>query len=256
MILTRLNSLMKTGLMWIYSYKCCKKSIIRSSQDTVNLIKKTHKSVIRYGDGEFFLMSGHSIHYQEYRPELSKCLKDIILDYTADSNKYLLCMPKYYFECTGLDIIKSRVLFRSWTRPRFMFKYDFDKYRIEYGDAFMFADGNADIYEEIWNDSDIKSVVFVHNKKKYADYFAEKYNKKVCYVEIPSRNAFNAADFILKNILKAYNSNGADLVLISAGPCAKYLVWKLSDKGVWAIDTGHCWDEPLNKGRIGGCECF
>lgn len=36
------------------------------------------------------------------------------------------------------------------------------------------------------------------------------------------------------------------MVLISAGPCGKVIVFRLKNVGVQVIDTGHCWDDPLH----------
>ena len=35
------------------------------------------------------------------------------------------------------------------------------------------------------------------------------------------------------------------MLTISAGPAGKVLVYRLSKRGYWCIDAGHCWDDPL-----------
>lgn len=245
MLLKRFHSLLVSGLMWIYAYNCCIKSRILSPEDTVNIIKKEKKSVIRYGDGEFYLLNGNSIHYQSYSVLLKKCLYDIVEEYKSNKNIFILCMPKHYFECKGMEIMKSKTIFRSWVRPRFMFKTRYDSDGLEYGDAFLFAETNRKIYEKIWSGNDINSIIFVHNSQIYADKFSRTYNKNVFFIEVPSRDAFDAVDTITDDILKLHRIHNSDIVLISAGPCAKVIVWNLSKKGIWAIDTGHCWDEPI-----------
>ncbi len=245
MILKRIYSFLISGLMWVYAYKCCIKSRIISSEETARLVIENKKSVIRFGDGEFFLLNGNSIHFQSHSRELANYLYNIVNDYRSNKNLYLLCMPKHYFECKGIEIMKNRVVFRSWVRPRFMFKKMYDKESIEYGDAFLFAEKNRKIYEKIWNRNTIKTVIFVHNNQIYADRFSNIYGKTVYFLKVPSENAFEKVDAIMDDILKLYYKYNSDIVLISAGPCAKILVWNLSKKGIWAIDTGHCWDDPI-----------
>lgn len=246
MIVLKVKALIQTMYYWIKSVHCIKKSIILSSEETVRYILDNKKSLIRYGDGEFYLMDGNSIHYQKYTEELRDVLYDIVMSYiqnTADS-KYLLCMPKRYFECTGFHLLRGKVYIRSWVRPRYVFseKYDLP---VNYGDAFLFTKENTAVYERIWNHQQVRKVLFVHNDEKYANSFADLYKKEVFFIKIPAADAFERREVILTDIINTVQNNSADMVLISAGPCAKYLVQRLAAMGIWAIDTGHCWDEPL-----------
>lgn len=53
---------------------------VLNATETINYIKSNEKiSVIRFGDGEFDLIRGKSIPYQDYVPALSHRMKKIIL---------------------------------------------------------------------------------------------------------------------------------------------------------------------------------
>lgn len=246
MIIKRIIALSKTIIYWFKTIKCVRRSIILDAQDTVEYIVKNKKSLIRYGDGEFYIMEENSIHYQEYSDSLKEILINIIEDYLDKPNEkeYFLCMPKRYFECSGFKLLQKKIYIISWVKPRYIFSKRYDR-NVTYGDAFLFAKGNEKIYEKIWESNEIQRVVFVHNEKKYASDFAKRYRKNVAYIPIVSQNVFENAGAILEKIVESVIRNRADIVLISAGPCAKYLVMRLSEMGIWAIDTGHCWDEPL-----------
>lgn len=242
-MLKRIKAWGMTAYMWIRSFRPIKKATILSAEETVNKVISEHISLVRFGDGEFFLIDGNNIHYQIYSSLLAQYLDEIVVTYNRGiSGKYLLCMPKYYFECTGFGILKNRLLIRSWVRPRYLYKKKYDANTI-FGDAFLFQKENESIYSKIWNRDAIKHVIFVHNNYRYAKEFSKKYCKEVTYIAIPSKNAFDVRYNILEEIIE--KADNADVVLISAGPCSKYLIVKLAERGIWAIDTGHCWDEPL-----------
>lgn len=48
-------------------------------QSTLDEILQKHASLVRFGDGEFDLIRGQGIPYQDYRPDLAKQMKAIIL---------------------------------------------------------------------------------------------------------------------------------------------------------------------------------
>ena len=245
MIIGKIKSIAKTLIMWLLTLNGMKNSTILDAEKTVEYCLKYRKSLIRYGDGEFFLMNGNDIHYQKSSAELANDLKDIIEKYKGMESSYLLCMPKKYFECSGFKIIKDRVLIRSWVKPRFEFIKKYDAAAKIYGDAFTFAYGNDYIYSKLFNYQETTKIVFVHNNQKYAKLFEEEYHKKVFFIKVPNSDAFDLVGELVKEIKDVFYKSDADQVLISAGPAAKIIVRELSKEGIWAIDTGHCWDAPL-----------
>lgn len=239
----RVKAWFETIYMWLFSFKCCKKSQIMNSKETIDYAINNRKTIIRYGDGEFFLMHGDSIHYQIASESLMTMLKKVIDEYCDFETEYMLCLPNKYFMTSGWKLISKRVLMRSWVRPRYIFRKKYDKENVIYGDAFLFSKENVKEYDRLFDSLKGNRVVFVHNNKQYADLFEEKYNIQTIFVHVPAMNAYEKKETILNDVLKIVKKN--DVVLISAGPCAKYLAYELAKKKIWTIDTGHCWDEPL-----------
>lgn len=233
----------------LYQFLCSYKGAVHagflSDDECVDDILLKRKSFIRYGDGEFDIIEGKSIHYQEYDPNLAKCLDKIIHEYLDNSDEcnYLVGMPREYFNRKGLFMLHSRQLMSCWSHARYFFKKNYDV-DVQYGNAHLFAKGNEIIYEKIWKESPLKKIVFVHNDRKWAERFENQYKIRCEYVGIPKENAYMSLDDIYKNIIK-YSDKETTMILISAGPCGKVLTYLLSKEGYWAIDTGHCWDEPL-----------
>lgn len=69
------------------------------------------------------------------------------------------------------------------------------------------------------------------------------------YVEVPNRDSYKVIDKIEEEIISIYDDNQLQkndtAILISAGPMAKVLVYRLASNGYFALDCGHIWDDPL-----------
>lgn len=219
-----------------------------SIEELIDHIVGERKSLIRYGDGEFDVIEGKSIHYQEFEPGLSKKLDEIIEEYIQceEAAGFILAMPALFINCSGFRILFSRLRLSCWSHARFLFHNRYDR-NVHYGDAFLFSRENEKSYRRIWIEPDIDKIIFVHNNSKYAREFEETYGLETVFVQIPPQNAYEKADAILQEIKEKAAFDKNVMVLISAGPCGKILAYELAGAGIWAIDTGHCWDEPLDK---------
>ena len=63
-----------TRILYIFN----KPPKVINSIDSLKKINNEKLSISRYGDGEFFIMSGKSIKFQEYDPTLASRLKEIL----------------------------------------------------------------------------------------------------------------------------------------------------------------------------------
>ena len=247
------NNYIKRICIWVNvlddffkSFKGCSAKIL-NSEETVKYILDNKKSIIRLGDGEFNILNGKDISYQKYSKQLKEELNNVLELYFKSKGdcEYLLCVPKYFMECSGFKLMKKRIYIASWAYSREQFQKNFPQ-DILYGDAFLFKRENEEIYEKIWVNSNYKTCVFIHNDKKYAEKFENEYNIKTKFIKINSRNAYEQINDIKLKVLDYINEDRKNvIVLISAGPAGKILVKDLSRKGIFSIDTGHCWDNPL-----------
>lgn len=237
---------LKSIVQYIAAFSGAKNSIFITQEDMIDFIVKNNLSLIRFGDGEFCILERKDIHYQCYSKELAICLDNIIKEYidSCGASRYCVGMPSFWLKVNALFLLKKRVYFSCWTHTRYFFKKRYDK-NVVYTDAFLFKRNNEAVYEKLWVNKGIQKIIFVHNDKKYALDFERKYGITTVFVQIPYINAFESKDEILKNILAYSDRNQNQLILVSAGPCGKVLVYELCNMGFRAIDTGHCWDNPL-----------
>ena len=212
------------------------KARILTSEETVDMIVKSGKSLIRFGDGEFGIFNGRSISYQDCSQKLIDEFKNIKKDYEEQKDcNYIVAVPKRFFEVTGFKLLWKRKYIASWSQARADFLKYFNQ-SIVYGDAFLFKKTN-------------NNIIFIHNNSIYADYFKNKYKKNVYFIKCPNRNAYEVIEDIIDQIKNAIDNNGFDKsnlgIVISCGPAGKVLVRHFSNMGFLCVDTGHCWDEPL-----------
>lgn len=224
------------------------KAEILSPEETVDIVLKQNKSIIRLGDGEFNILNGKDILYQKYSISLEKAIRNILKEYFIKSKdcKYIVCVPKFFMSCNGIKLIKKRVYISSWSYSRKVFQREFPQ-DIVYGDAFLFAKQNKKTYEKLWKKADKNKCIFIHNNEKYARDFEKNYEIPTSFIKINEKNAYEEIERIEKEtIQKIEETNEKDvIVIISAGPAGKVLVYDLTNKGILAIDAGHCWDDPL-----------
>lgn len=219
-----------------------------NTKQTIEKIIKENKSIIRFGDGEFrILLNKKAIEYQEYDENLRKELKKIV-EGCETNNKYILALPSSMFTKSILWYLKNnKIYIDCFGAYRFYFRYCMSR-KCVYGDAFCFSKGNEKLYSSLWKKSDI--VIFVHNNEEYAKKFYNQYGIKTEYIQIPSKNAYSQIENIMANIKKKIKELPVECnykVLISAGPAAKPIVYRLLEDNIVAYDTGHCWDDPLTN---------
>lgn len=235
---------------FIYTFFGIKANIV-SSRETVNIILNERKSLIRLGDGEFGIYRGKNIHYQCWSKQLENEFIKIKKDYEMQEEKlnFLLAVPKRFMSIPGWILMKKRVYISSWAQSRYDYKKNWN-HSICYGDSFIFEKKNREIYKKIWSDDKTpKHIIFIHNNKKFADLFETTYSKKVEFIKCPTQNAYEKINFLEKQVFEIIEKNNWDknnvMIVVSAGPAGKVLIYHLCKKGIWGIDAGHCWDEPL-----------
>lgn len=246
----KIKILFRLTFDFLLSFRGTKKAHFLSVEDTVRECIDQQKSIIRFGDGDFNVMRGWGESYQRSYPELTEFLEAIIRDYVRypETCPYILCMPGDFLKCSGLRILKRRSYLISWPPTRRYFKQCFDM-PVTYGDAFLFAVEYKDLYQQIWHQRNIAHIVFVNSDESAYKEFQQTVFCPVSYVPIPSTDAFSSMDIILGEILSKINEKARanTMVLISAGPCANVLVYALGARKIRAIDTGHCFRNPLHK---------
>lgn len=211
-------------------------------QETIHFITDNHLSTARFGDGEFELIQGQDIPFQQNSEDLRHRLEEVL--YTNSNKEFLVCLPDVF---SDMDKYKPQSA-AFWKEKKEKFKGIFEKLNKNnvYGSAFMsrpYMDlidksksaGYFNQLKDLWFMRDILIVEGSNTRSgRGNDLFdgARSVERIIC----PPNNAFDKID----EIEQAIRELGKDkLVLLMLGPTAKIVAYDLYKEGLWLVDLGH-----------------
>lgn len=234
---------------------------------TIDQITKQNKSISRFGDGEYTLIWGKSLGFQDYDENLCKRLKEVL---TSNRDGLLVCLPVNFNNTNGLTL-KAKIFIRAFVSNNY--KKIIETTQNGHGDNRIFGSSTftrfyIDYYNKcdfvirekinriksIWEQKDIYIIegrfsrcgvgndIFKNAKSKH---------RIIC----PSTNAFSKYDEILGKAQSVIPKSDDVIVLIMLGPTATVLAYDLSLLGYHAIDLGHMdieyeWFRNGNKKKV------
>lgn len=217
---------------------------ILPAEAALEQICKKHKSLVRFGDGEFELMHmKNRPRFQTVNEELAYRLREVL----RSSNEDILIAIadnygslKRYTQEAAEDI---RTYMSPAVRQEHMGLLDLNK---TYYDAFfsrpyiIYKDKeNAGIrfkaLKQIWKDQDVLIVEGNQTRMGVGNDLLDA-ARSVRRIVAPNENAFSKYREILSYVKEVATN---ELILIALGPTATVLAYDLSLAGLWAIDIGH-----------------
>lgn len=217
------------------------KPIIKNTDETIYEIIHSKKSISRLGDGEFTLIFGHSIPFQDWNEELANRLKQIL-----HSDDDILIGINYDYWNVNNELYKVSLKFMNTYAAKNLQKVTnlLKKNKIYYRSDFTSIYASTPNYnfkkyfediQKIWQDKDVIIVCGkdVFSKLQY-NYFENA--KSINYIYAPAKNAFLEYNNILKRC-KKINKN--KLIISILGPTATVLSYDLMRLGYQALDLGH-----------------
>lgn len=220
---------------------------VLGQKESVAKIIRDKCSVVRYGDGEFNLMFGRAIGFQEYTPEIAARLTEVL---QSDDPSILVGIPDRFGSLADVDA-QSRAYWRTFMAKNRTQIYKYLNFEQTYADACFTAHAiepdnenapkdEAEIeayYNEIrkiWDGRDITIIrgegteIFQHDIYDNA--------KSVNYIYGPKAHAFRDYDRLLAEA-KAQPKDC--LMIVVLGPTATVLAYDLAKAGYQALDIGH-----------------
>lgn len=226
---------------------CCiyKSPIVMGNEETINKILNDRCSISRFGDGEFFLLTGKKgFDFQKRNAELSKRLLEVL---KSNESGLLIGIPKVF---QNSDLKMRTAESKKWWKNYLIdnrelwYKY-LDKDKIYYNTNFtrnyiaLKDKSRCDKYfnnvRQIWNDREVIIVEGEFSRLGVKNNLFDN-AKSINRILAPNENAFDKYDLILKEILK---QNKEKLILIALGPTATVLAYDLYKNGYQAVDIGH-----------------
>ena len=218
---------------------------IKSVDETLDKILEAKCSLSRFGDGEFGIMNGSRIHFQNRSPKLALRLKEVI---ASDISKLLIGLPDC-FGCLDNHLPAVVNFWRKWMSKKRAMAYSYlDMNRIYYN-AFLTRPyimlqkteehykNCSDYFEKIKKIWAQRDVVICEGQGTRFGMFNDMLGnaKSISRILCPARSAFDKYD----DILSAFNNISHDkLILAALGPTATVLAYDLCNAGYQVIDIG------------------
>jgi len=218
---------------------------IKTVDETLDKILRDKCSLARFGDGEFSIMNGGRINFQNRSPELASRLKEVI---ASDVPNLLIAVPPAFGSLHNY-LPEVTKFWRKWMSRKRKMAYSYlDMNRVYYNAFFtrvyIMFDKTDELYEycgdyfekikKVWAG---REVVICEGQATRFGMFNDLLDgvKSVSRILCPARSAFDKYD----EILAAFNDISSDkLVLTALGPTATVLTYDLCRKGYQAIDIG------------------
>lgn len=216
---------------------------IMSISETIDYMRKPGNCIVRFGDGEFMIMSNKDIDFQEKNIKLSEMLTRTINELQLKT--LLICLPEPLRSLKNVKKESRRIWKLNIFLNRKVYSKNYNK-KYYYGNAFVSrpymtykSKNEADeaFYRllHLFKDKDILIVEGKFSRSGVGNNMFAK-AKSVQRIICPASNAFQEYDRILE-ATKKYGKNR--LILVALGPTAKPLIFQLAQEGYWALDIGH-----------------
>ena len=217
---------------------------IKTPEETLDKLINENCSISRLGDGEFDLIWGIDIQYQNVNDKLVKKLREILesnedklliginnafdLDYINKYNDF----AKNYWK-GWLKDNKYRVL-KLLSKKKQYYSALISRFYIDYEDKSSVSE-YVEKLKKLWDKKDVLVVEGEFSRLGVGNDLFNNMNS-IQRIICPSENAFDEYDEIFEKILE-YGKN--KLILLALGPTATVLAYDLYKVGYRAIDIGH-----------------
>lgn len=217
---------------------------ILSFEATINEIILNKKSISRFGDGEFRLLTKErGIYFQNLNDKIAERLHDVL---NSNLPNHLVCIPsslktrenlkrevKVHWlnfinqkgKAIALSIEKQDNIFGDALITRFYLDYKNTHEVLR----------KVNSLKKIWENRDLLIVEGEFSRLGIGNDFFNN-AKSIERILCPSTNAFEKYEEILE-ASKKFGRN--KLVIIALGPTATILVYDLAKENYWALDLGH-----------------
>ncbi len=216
---------------------------VKGIEDTIKTILKNNASLIRFGDGELYIMKGGHLGFQQKNQELANRLWQIFKENSTP--KRLICIQGII---NGFSKLFKPEVINHWKKHLYVYGPIYSKYRkdlnnydtcstrlySQYLDK-KFAIPYFNLWKDVWKN---REILIIEGKQTRFGINNNLLDTATCIKRIlcPAENAFDKYDLIKESAIK-YGQN--KLILIALGPTATILSYDLSDFGYQAIDIGH-----------------
>lgn len=215
-----------------------------NSKQTIETLANSNYSLCRLGDGEFNLMFGNNIPFQQYSEGISQRLKEVL---SSNDENIMICITNLFASienATKWTKAFSRTFYGKHNKAILNLLNSNQQY-YDAGATCLYINTESSFqvdyenhfnsFKNMWKGKDIAIICgeSVFDKIKF-NIFDDA--NSIEYIKAPSLNAYNQYSEILS---QAQSVSKNKLILIILGPTATVLAYDLSKLGYRALDIGH-----------------
>ena len=214
---------------------------IATRESTIDKIISDNLSVSRFGDGEYDIIQGKSLKFQEYNGQLAKKL-NIVLNSNLDN--HLVCLPDIYSGTKKLrkdsatfakvTAVNSAPLLNKLEASKLYGNANITRFYITLKKRFRDHTYPMKI-KRLWENKELLIIEGTQSRLGVGNDLFDN-AKSIQRILCPNENSFTSYDDIIKSIDNHYNNQ---LILLALGPTATVLAYDLALMGAQAIDIGH-----------------
>lgn len=235
-----------------YIYRYFDKSYILNNKELseyeIEKYIKDGKSIVRLGDGEFAMMRGMSIHYQDYKKDIATALWNLVKEYNKKST-YILGVNNIILKKTN-KYLKENNQFRMWLPTKIFYDLYFNK-NVKTFELTIFYNGGY-FKNKILPIIKNKKLIIITKidtindiKNNLSNDFI--INKDIFFIETSSSNAFNKYENIKEEIKNITFTNPDKFILLPAcGPLSKLIAFEYLNK-IQTLDIGKGMEIAFNN---------
>lgn len=217
---------------------------VLDTKTSLRLILDKKRSVARFGDGEFNIMRGGALGFQESDSSLADKLYEVIHervdgleigipDVFGDLSEYTNKSARFWKAYLGMhrgEMVQLLDLDRAYLNTN-MTRF-WTGYKEKSGVKEI-----VELYQKIWED---RNVVFVEGELTRMGVGNDLFSSAASIKRIlcPAKNAWNRYDEILSTIIDLDMSKDT-LFILALGPTATVLAYDLTKHGYQVLDLGH-----------------
>ena len=218
----------------------------RDSSETLDLIINEHKSLARFGDGEFSIIANINRHkFQRLDSRLSARLSEVL---NSNCDSLILAIADNYGDLSKYNERSANAIRVYMNEDTRRFHSSLLRRDYIYSDAYITrpyviyndldTDGPKNRFrqlQKIWQD---KNIIIVEGAQTRLGIGNDLFSNAASIKRIiaPATSSFDQYDNILAESLKQDNNN---LFILAIGPSSGVLAYDLSLEGYQAIDVGH-----------------
>lgn len=215
---------------------------VKGTEETINTLLEQKCSMSRLGDGEFLLIFGESINYQQYNKQLADKLTEIL---HSNIPNHIVCISNVFSDLTERNAENKAYWsdFLKVNRHRCYRCIDLNKtyYNTSATRVYKLLDDKSlaaprfEQWKRLWKDKDI---VFIEGTQTRMGVGNTLFSnaKSIRRIIGPSENAFSKSKDVLEAALRV---DGDPLFLLALGPAATVISYELAKHGKYALDIGH-----------------